>query len=98
MNLQADLVQRASVIADALKTAFGGASQVPLSALACAVAGQVNNNGLGCHGTLEEVCRAVVAAFDGDDDRTDLAAVIAACRSELDRLHVRHTDLPYPVA
>lgn len=100
-DVVADLNRRASVIADSLKTAFGGASQVGPTDIGRAVAGNINNNGLNVHGTLEEVCVAVVDAFDGDGDyetAIPIWEVVGACRESLDAIGVRYDAMPHPVA
>lgn len=99
MNTATDIRRRASVIADALKTAFGGRSQLSTKNIGEAVAGQINNNGLTVHGTLEEVCVAVMDAIDEghDDDDTPVDEVVGACRASLDALGVSYRNLPCPV-
>lgn len=98
-DLRADLKQRAKSIANALKAAFGGASQVGTTDIGRAIAGHINNNGLDVHGTLEEVCIAVMDAFWGDaDDEIPIWAVVGACQASLDAIGVRYDGLPYPVA
>lgn len=102
-NLVADLNRRAKAIANALKTAFGGTSQVGPTDIGRAVAGNINNNGLTVHGTLEEVCVAVVDAFIGDWDGDYETAipiwqVVGACRESLDAIGVRYDAMPHPVA
>ena len=98
-DINADLRQRALAIADSLKACFGGRSQVSVADIGRAVAGQINNNGLNVHGTLEEVCAAVVDAFDdGHDDDTQVDEVVGVCRESLDDLGVSYRDLPYRVA
>jgi hypothetical protein len=79
---------RAWGIAEALKDAFGGASQVAPQDIGRAVAGQINNNGLA--GGVEEVCAAVVAAFDGDSEHeTSLVETVDACKMSLAGLAAR---------
>lgn len=102
-DLAIDLTRRATIITSALKSAFGGWSQVTPEDIGRAVAGQINNNGLTVHGTLEEVCVAVVDAFDGDHDiapdaEMPIDRVVGACRATLDELGVDYSRLPYPVA
>jgi len=58
-----------------LSMAFGGQSQVPWASMACAIAGQINNQGLGRYGTVSQVCDAVLEAWysrDEDDSIRDL--------------------------
>lgn len=74
------------IIAEAIKTAFGGASQVGPVDLARAIAGQVRNNGLGDHGcTLMEIVDAVCDAFDGEDyeHASDSAEVLRLTLADL---------------
>src|SRR5208337_3988312 len=54
-EIATDLASRAATIAEALRVAFGGRSQVGPRVLGRAVAGQINNNGLTVHGTLRGV-------------------------------------------
>jgi hypothetical protein len=86
-DIVADLRRRAEVIAEALATAFGGRSQVGLEDIGRAVAGQIVNNGLTVHGTVEEICVTVYEAMLYPGDEPDYEAAIPllveAC---LDRL------------
>ena len=97
----ADLRNRAQTIASAMAVAYGGRSQYSPEDLGHAVAGNVRNNGLNVHGTIEEVCTAVYEAtlYEGDShypaDEPDydfwLPRMVGAAMSRCD---VR--DLPYP--
>lgn len=100
-ELSADLTRRANIIADAIITAFGGRSQVSTTDIGRAVAGQICNNGLSAHGTVEVVCVAVMDALDaisGDAADDVIGEVVGGCRAALDSLGVRYSDMPHPVA
>jgi hypothetical protein len=66
-----ELHRRSKVIADSLSMAFGGRSQITDLAIGHAVAGQINNNGIGCYGTLQEIAASVVQELFGDVDSAE---------------------------
>lgn len=64
-----------------------------------AVAGHVNNGGLTVHGTLPEVCTAVVTAIEcGSDECLDLSRVVEAAGNSLDEMGVDYSGLPHPAS
>ena len=50
---------------------MGGASQVGEQSIASAIIGNLNNGGLGCYGTLHQICDELcnkIESWSGDDD------------------------------
>lgn len=59
MNLYTFVVR----ILSALDMAFGGRSQISLDVLASAIAGNINNNGLGTFGSFNDICKCTWSSF-----------------------------------
>lgn len=63
-----DFDRRIEAIADSLRTAFGGASQLTHDIVGKAIAGQIMGTDLGQHGTVDSLCEAVVHKLYVDVD------------------------------
>lgn len=96
-----ELNVRINFIFNALADAVGGVSQIDCGTAAAAIAGQVNNNGLGCYGTITQIAEAFTYVLFGEDysPGSDFArrVRIKAC-NRLEAMGVDPDTLPDTVA
>lgn len=99
-EIASDLQRRATVILDSLCMAFGGRSQVTPDLVGRAIAGQIYNNGLTVHGTVDELVEAVLSQdawsldLSSNEYEDDYLTAASACRAACGKLGVDWLALP----
>jgi hypothetical protein len=91
----ASLQSWAATVAEALKVAMGGTSQVGTTEVVSSISGHLTNGGVGCYGTLPQIVNALCVALYGDFDES-LEAPILERLKKIDG--VFHSILPLPYA